>query len=28
VVKMLWTHPAPPRESATKFDHCDDARRC
>ena len=28
VVKMLWTHEAQPSESATNFDHCDDAYRC
>ena len=28
VVKMLWTHSAAPRESATNFDHCDDVYRC
>ena len=24
---MLWTHEAQPSESATNFDHCDDAYR-
>ena len=28
VIKMLWTHEAQLSESATNFDHCDDAYRC
>ena len=28
VVKMLWTHEVQPSESATNFDHSDDAYHC